>query len=312
MRAVRVPLASLSASALALALPATGSVALAHTGNPPTPDTLWTSWSWEPTVLLGLGVAAWAYARGVRALWRRAGRGRGVHTWQVMAFSGGLVSLFVALVSPLDALSSALFSAHMVQHLLLVVVAAPLLALGAPLSPFLWALPGPSRRTIGAWWRHARAGRAVWRGLSQPLVVWTVHAVTLWVWHLPQLFELTLRSEPVHVLEHASFLATALLFWWTLTPVGSHGRLGYGFGVLYSTAMGVQGSVLGALITFAGRPWYPSYVPTAAGWGLSPLSDQQLAGLIMWIPAGLIYLGAGAALFLAWLRAEEHVLQPQL
>ncbi len=108
--------------------------ALAHGGPPPAPADLWGAWSWEPSVLLALALAAWAYARGLRALWRSAGLGRGVRTWQAAAYAGGLLTVFVALISPLDGLSSALFSAHMVQHLLLMLVAGPALILGAPLA----------------------------------------------------------------------------------------------------------------------------------------------------------------------------------
>jgi putative membrane protein len=259
--------------------------------------------------LLSLALAAWAYARGVRALWRRAGAGRGIRPWQAAAFAGGLLTLFLALVSPLDALSAALFSAHMVQHLALILVAAPLLVLGAPLLPFLWALPVPARQAIGGWWKRASVLRIGWRALGQPLVVWVLHTAVVWLWHLPGPFQAALASEPVHALEHASFLGTALLFWWTVIHPGARERLGYGPGVLYVFAMSVQSGALGALITFASTPWYPAYGESAPAWGLSPLEDQQLAGLIMWVPAGLVYLSAALVLLAAWLRAEEQAAQ---
>ncbi len=137
--------------AAGLALTAWVGPALAHEGEPPAPHDLWTAWTAEPTILLSLVLAAWAYGRGGRALWRRAGRGRGVRTWHVAAFASGLVAIFIALVSPLDALSSALLSAHLAQHLLLMLVATPLLVLDAPLVPLLWAAPEPRRRAIGIW-----------------------------------------------------------------------------------------------------------------------------------------------------------------
>ena len=289
-----------------VALAATAQVALAHDSEPLAPHDLWSAWTLEPAVLLGLGVAAWAYARGVRALWGRAGRGRGVRGRQVAAYAGGLVTLLVALVSPLDALSSALLSAHMTQHLLLILIAAPLLVLGAPPVTLLWALPEPSRRALAAWWRRTAAVRVGWHALTHPLLVWTLHAAVVWVWHLPRFYQAALRSGPVHVLEHASFLGTALLFWWVVVRCGERGGLGYGPGLLYVFGMAIQSGVLGALMALSEAPWYPAYVPTTGAWGLTPRDDQQLAGLLMWVPAGLVYLVAAALLFGRWVAAEER------
>src|SRR5919202_4563975 len=126
------------------------------------------AWSWEPTVLVGLALAGLLYARGVRDLWQRAGLGRGLRRWQPLAFAGGLLAIFVALISPLDALSEALFTAHMLQHLLLIVLAAPLLVLAEPLGPFLRALSPDSRRGLSRLWRRSGPFRAVWRLLSLP------------------------------------------------------------------------------------------------------------------------------------------------
>ncbi len=294
----------------AVALVATpASTALAHTGAPPAPADLWTAWSWDPAVLLGLVAAAAVYARGVRTFWARVGTGRGVARWQAAAYAGGLAALFIALVSPLDALSSALFAAHMVQHLLLILAAAPLLVLGSPVVPFLWAFRRARRRAIGRWWRRASAVRAGWHALSQPAVVWVLYTATLWIWHLPGLYQAALASEPIHALEHLALLATALLFWWTVLHPGRHGRLGYGPGVLYVFAATVQSALLGILMTFARAPWYPAYAASTEAWGLTPLEDQQLAGLLMWVPAGLVYLVAASALFVAWLQIAERETQ---
>ena len=308
VRALRRSLAHagrLAAGVALLLFTAPARPALAHGGPPAAPADLWSAWSWEPSVLLALALAAWVYARGLRALWRSAGLGRGVRTWQAAAYAGGLLTVFVALCSPLDALSSALFSAHMVQHLLLILVAAPALILGAPLAPLLWALPPPARRALVSWWKRAGPLRAVWRTASRPLVVWTLQAVVLWAWHLPGPYQAALQNDLVHAAEHASFLITALLFWWTLAHSGGHGALGYGAGMVYAFTTGLQSSALGALIAFAPRPWYPAYAASAAAWGLTPLGDQELAGLIMWVPAGTIYLLAALALFALWLRAED-------
>jgi putative membrane protein len=282
---------------------------LAHDGSLVTPDTIWGRWNWNPAILIGLVLTAWLYAQGVHALWQRAGIGRGVVPWQVIAFVGGLVALSVALVSPLDALATALFSAHMGQHLLLILVAAPLLVLGTPLVPFLWALRHTRRRRLGRWWRKQTALQMGWRALTQPLVVWLLHATAVWIWHVPSLYQAALRSEWVHAVEHISFLGTALLFWWILFHPSTHGRLGYGVGVLYIFGMATQGVVLGALMTFAQTPWYRIHETNTAAWNLTPLEDQQLAGLIMWVPPSVIYLLAAVGLFVAWFGALEQAMR---
>lgn len=280
--------------------------ALAHDDAPLAPHDLAGAWHWDPAVLLGLALAGWLYARGARALWRRAGPGGGLRRRQAAAFAGGLATLVVALVSPLDALGATLFAAHMAQHLILILVAAPLLVAGAPHVPFLWALPLPARRALGGRWRRATAPRAAWRVLTRPPVAALLHAAAVWVWHLPGPYQAALRSDLIHAAEHGSFLGTALLFWWTLARAGARDRPGQGAGLFAVFALAVQGGVLGALITFAPTPWYPIHAPRVGAWGLTPLEDQQLAGLIMWVPAGLAYALVAAALFVAWLRAVDR------
>ena len=266
-------------------------VALAHPGAAPEPHDLWRAWTWSPPLVAGLALYAWLYPRGLRALWRRAGRGRAVAAWRAGCHHAGVAALVVALVSPVDAVGEALFSVHMVQHLLLMMVAAPLLLLGDPVTVVLWALPIDWRRRVGLRWRRATTLRALWRALTLAPVAWLLHVGALWLWHAPSLFERALESPPVHLLEHATFFLSALLFWWLL--VARHGRrLSVGAKVAYLFAATLQGTILGAVITFARHPWYWSYYGTTRAWGLSPLEDQQLAGLIMWIPAGLIYLAA--------------------
>ncbi|MFL5577403.1 MAG: cytochrome c oxidase assembly protein [Gemmatimonadaceae bacterium] len=294
------------AAALVAVVPA---AARAHVGAPPQPHDLWTAWSAEPAVLGGLAVAAWLYARGVRALWRRAGRGRGIAPWRAGCYAGGLATLALALLSPVDRVSAALFSVHMVQHLLLTMVAAPLVVLGEPLAATLWALPAGARRAVGRWWTRApaaRVARAAWRGAREPLVAWLLAVGALWAWHAPRLYESALRHRGVHALEHGAFFLTSLLFWWVLADRRARRRLGFGPAVLYLFAAGLQCTVLGALIALARRPWYLSHYDTTRPWGLTPLEDQQLAGLIMWVPAGLVYVGALVALFAAALRGREE------
>jgi cytochrome c oxidase assembly factor CtaG len=209
----------------------------------------------------------------------------------------------VALVSPLHAWGSVLFSAHMTQHEVLMLVAAPLLVLGRPLVVFLWAFPVNWSRRIGNLAKISAINRS-WQLLTIPLVAWLVHAVALWIWHVPVLFEAVLHNEWVHTLQHLSFLVSALLFWWALIH-GPRGAMGYGAAVLYLFTTSIHSGVLGALLTVAGSVWYPSYIGLTTSWGLTPLEDQQLGGLIMWIPAGLVYVIAGLALFAGWLREAD-------
>jgi putative membrane protein len=265
---------------------------------------LWTSWSLQPPVLVGLAAAGWAYWRGTRKLWT-GGRRRGLTGWQVVAFTGGLLSLFVALVSPLHRLSSELLWVHMVQHILLVLVGAPLIVLGAPLIPSTLALPLPWRRRIRSWGRIGWLAAAT--GLvTRPLSAWVLHVGALWAWHSPSLYDAAVGSEGIHALEHLTFLATGILFWWAAIHPGARRGLAGGGDVLYVFTAGVQSGALGAVLTFAGSALYPSYVTTVARWGLTPLQDQQLAGVIMWIPAGLVYMVAAGALFVRWLRTVER------
>jgi cytochrome c oxidase assembly factor CtaG len=179
-------------------------------------------------------------------------------------------------------------------------VAAPLLVLCRPAVPFLWGLSLNSARAIGA---VTKAGlfQRLWHVLTNPFVAWAVHAVALWVWHIPALFDATLSNEWVHTLQHLSFLLSALLFWWALIH-GPQGLMGYGAATLYMFTTSLHSGLLGALITFANTVWYPGYKGLTTSWGLIPLEDQQLGGLIMWIPAGLVYIIAGLALFAGWLR----------
>jgi putative membrane protein len=275
----------------------------AHEGKPHNVHDLVRTWSWEPGILLSLALTAWLYYSGLRRLWRESERGRGIRRWEAGAYAGGWLALFIALVSPLHPWGRVLFSAHMMQHEILMLVAAPLLVLGRPLIPFLWALPLNWARRVGNWGKAGWFQRG-WRALTNPFVAWAIHAVALWVWHAPVLFQATLTNEWVHTLQHLSFLLSALLFWWSLIH-GRQGLMGYGAATLYVFTTSVHSGLLGALLTFAPSVWYPSYIGLTSSWGLTPLEDQQLGGLIMWIPAGLVYIVAGLALFAGWLRESE-------
>lgn len=261
-------------------------------------------WTWDPVVLFLLALTAGLYALGLDRLWARAGAGQGIRGWEAACFAAGWLGLFAALVSPLDALGEILFSAHMAQHEVLILVAAPLMVLGRPLAAFLWALPKPAREKAGRW-SQAPAVASSWRWLTAPVTVWVLHGIALWVWHLPDLYQRTLGDDFVHALQHLCFFLSASLFWWSLVH-GRFGRLGYGASVLYVFTTSLHSGVLGALLTFAPRLWYPIYEIRTSRWSLSPLEDQQLAGLIMWIPAGAVFILLGLALFAAWMGEAER------
>ncbi|MFC4278032.1 cytochrome c oxidase assembly protein [Achromobacter aloeverae] len=269
----------------------------------PLPDFL--AWTAEPWIVALMALSLLLYLAGYARLARRTARkdeqapGRALRRKRLAAFALGWLALAAALLSPLDGLSAALFSAHMLQHELLMIVAAPLLVLGRPLAIWLWALPPGLRRSIGGW-LHARRFRAVWRPLSAPLGAWILHATALWAWHVPTLFQAALEHPAIHVLQHFSFLATALLFWWTAFPQPSAGnRTGHAMLGLFTTM--VHTAALGALLTLAPGVWYPDYIEPTSALGLDPVQDQQLGGLIMWVPGGLAYLAAGLAVASRWL-----------
>ncbi|MDT8305780.1 MAG: cytochrome c oxidase assembly protein [Anaerolineae bacterium] len=255
--------------------------------QPLLPQDVWAAWNWDPLLLVGSLLAAALYGRGVYRLWQRAGAGRALSYGHVTAFAAGLFVLAAALVSPLDAMSGALLSAHMVQHLLLMLVAAPLLVFGAPPVALGWMLP--RSRDVARWWRRRSRLRRLWHTLSRPALVWGAYLLILWSWHLPGLYQAALADESVHILEHGSFVGIALLYWWVLWHDDSLGRAG---SALYVFSTMLLSGLLGVLLTFGQQVWYPAYGILPYGWGLSPLQDQQLAGVIMWFPGNLIYLAA--------------------
>lgn len=239
-------------------------------------------------VALGAG-----YAAGVSRAWRTAGRGRLVRFSQVRSFIAALVALAVALLPPLASAADDSLTAHMIQHVLLLVVVAPLLALGAPLPTLLWALPGAWRERGLAWWR------ATLRSHTRSWGVWVATAlvaqsVVMVAWHAPALYREALHHEPLHVAEHASYLATATVFAWAI-GVGSTHRHGAAVPVLFAAAL--PGTALGAALTLAGAPWYAEY---------PSVESQQLAGVVMWGFAGLAYVLAAACLFGLWLAGLER------
>lgn len=266
-------------------------------------DLVWW-WTFDPTILATVGATSAVYARGVANLWREAGKGHGVRSWQVACFAAGQAVVLIALLSPIDALSDALFSAHMTQHELLMIVAAPLVVFGRPLVAMLWGLPAAWRAPVGRFLQRPTIA-AAWRATTHPLVVLVAHGAVVWAWHARGPFEAALHDEAIHAVQHLSFFASAALFWWSLLH-GRFGRVGYGVSVAFVFATAMHTSLLGALITVARSLWYPAYVEPTVRWGRDPMEDQQLAGILMWVPAGALLAAVALALFAAWLREAER------
>ena len=293
------------------------------TGASPAPE--WpgvlTRWELDPLVALALGAAAVAYEMGWRALAATAatrtattgtagggreavgaGAGREAPAWRRRAFLAGLAVVGLALLSPVATYAHDLLSAHMVQHLLLTLVAAPLLVAGRPVLVTAAVLPPDRRR------RLLRVGRlpavAV---LGHPLVAWLVFAAVGWVVHFSPLFDLALADPLVHAAEHALFLGSALLFWRPVLGTAVHGRLSHPLRLLYLALAMPQNTFLALAIYSSTRPLYDHYVEVARSWGPSPLDDQRLGGGIMWVGGDLALLVAVLAVAGAWAVHEDRV-----
>lgn len=255
---------------------------------------IWSLWNWDPTVLVGCTALAGCYA------WLLGGKLGGKSYF----FFAGVLGLLVALVSPLDVLGDEyLFSAHMLQHLLLILAVPPLLLLGMPESFFASAL----RNHIVA---------RLERVLRQPVLAWTLGVGTLYLWHAPVLYNAALADERVHIVQHLCFLVTATIFWWPIFAPVESSRTPLLVAVPYLLAAALSNVLLGIYFTFAPPGLYPAYLDPAAGdpgvlalvrtgWGLSARADQQLGGLLMWVPAGLVYLGALFSLLARWYSAGD-------
>lgn len=270
------------------------------------------SWSWRPEVIVPLLVLAVLYGRGWWVLRRRgraeAGFAKG---WRLGAYLLGLFFIAVSLLSPIDTLSSFLFVMHMVQHLLMVMFAPPLLMIANPFPVFLWGLPDPLRRSVGYWLSRAISQhspvRRTLRSLLSPGTSWFVFVIVLWGWHDPNLYNAALRHQWIHDLEHITFFGTAMLFWWRITEAGP--RVHQKLSLLGRVALAIAGvppnMVLGVFLAFASEPLYSFYVEMPRITGLSALEDQSLSGIIMWIPGSMMYIIAALVMLFTWMKWEE-------
>ncbi|RVD53701.1 cytochrome c oxidase assembly protein [Mesorhizobium sp. M7A.F.Ca.ET.027.03.2.1] len=261
-------------------------------------------WTLALPITLPLLAVVSLYTAGASRLWRRSGRGRRLRSRQDFQFAAGWAVLAFALVSPIHPLGEHVFAAHMIEHELLMAVAAPLLVASRPTAAMMWALPVQLRQIFGAA-GHANTLRAIWSFISRPVVATVLHGAAIWIWHVPALFEAALQQGFLHYAQHASFLGTGLLYWWVLLPrPGREHACGNAVMHLFFTSL--HTGLLGVLLVVSPKLWYPANAVGSDLWGLSPLEDQQLAGLIMWIPAGLIYGGAALLSVAFWIQTSSR------
>lgn len=268
--------------------------AFAHGGHEYIGSPWWQMWNFDALILFSLLSVFLLYVIGRLKM-------RNKNFWHSISFYTGLVVLFLALISPIDPLSDLLASVHMLQHTLLMMVAAPLMVVGAPTHTMLWVMPAAAGRKLLSVRRFIR-----------PLLAWSLYSLTLWIWHLPYLYEAALQIPWVHDLQHLAFFITSFLFWSVLFDPFQRKLLHPGAGILYLFVASLHSMILGVLMALSPSVWYESYLETAPLYGLSALEDQQLAGLIMWMPAGLAYVVAVAVLLFRLIFLDElKVSNPQ-
>jgi putative membrane protein len=269
--------------------------AFAHAGHQHT-----IRWTLDPVLLVPLGLALLIYLAG----WRRLSQRASAPPHGASLFLSGWAILTLALVSPLHEAGERSFTMHMIEHELIMLVSTLLLAASNAGGVLAWGLPRPFRLALGGSWKLPLS--ALWKRLAEPVTATVIQAVVMWAWHAPIPFDRALESSGWHIAQHACFFLSSLLFWWAmLHPPG--GRAGYGVSAACLFATSLIGGALGALMSFSTSPWYSDYAAMGmSGIGLDPVTDQQLAGLIMWIPGGVFHGVAALVMFYKWFREDAH------
>lgn len=255
-----------------------------------------------------LFIAGIWYAAGYAHVWRSSRAGRVALVRRGALFTGGWLVIAASLLSPLHELGGRSFTAHMIEHELLMLVAAPMIAFARPLGIFIWALPRSARRVLGAV-SHRNWVASLWRGISSPLSASLFQAAMLWAWHAPLFFDAALRSELWHAAQHLSLVSSSLLFWWSINTASALRRK-HGIAGFYLFFTSVHSALLGALMAFAESPWYLQYVRMGMSGtaGLTPLEDQQMAGLIMWVPGGTVHAVAALLYLSRWFKISPKAM----
>jgi putative membrane protein len=295
-RVVAVGLAAIGS--LLIAAPALG-----HGDEAPAPELpgVLLAWRFDPIPVIGVLLAAMAYLWAVRRVTGRHPRNP-PRPWRIAAFAGGLAAILVALCSPIEAYEGQLFSVHMVQHMLLELVAAPLLLLGAPATLALRAASPSVRR----WLLRILHSRVV-AVLTFPLLTWVLFAAVNWGWHFSTLYDQALENPPLHYLQHATFIVAALLFWWPVVGADpGRWRLPHPVRLFYLFLAMPQNSFLGVALMSAPVVLYPHYLTNLREWGPSAISDQNLGGILMWVFGDVVFLIGMGAVVAAWVRLEDR------
>ena len=281
--------------ALAMLLLAGESTALAHAGENHGAAPGWTLDAWV-TVPLGLALLLFAVGRARLASRSNIARPR---SWLFLA---GWAVLTLSLISPLHEGGEVSFTLHMIEHELIMLVATLLLAASHSGGVLAWGLPLPLRRALGGGWKAPLSW--LWRRLTEPLTATLLQGAVMWVWHAPALFDRALASQGWHIAQHASFIGASLLFWIAML---SPRRGGYLLSAACLFVTTLVGGALGALMALSDSPWYAAYAAMGmSGIGLDPTTDQQLAGLLMWVPGGLVHGSAALFLLYRWLTSSEE------
>jgi putative membrane protein len=271
---------------LLLAVPAA-----AHEGSPHVPG-----WTLDPLVTVPLLLSAGIYLAGFARLQARSGRGRALLRRQALFYGAGWLTMAGAVVSPLHEAGETSFTMHMIEHEIIMLIATLLLVAGRPGPAMLWGLPTALRQ-----WTASASRWSLWRRLSEPVTATAVQALAIWIWHVPFLFDLAVRHDGWHIAQHLSFIVSALFFWWAMM----HGR-GKALVALCLFITSMVGGALGALMALSASPWYEAYAQLGlTPLGLTPAEDQQLAGLLMWVPGGLFHLVAALWFLARWLSTRE-------
>jgi len=250
------------------------------------------AWAFDPWIVAPLLFFGLLYGFGSVRLLRRALSSR-QRLSSALAFWAGWLALAGALVSPLHWLGEHLFTLHMIEHEIVMAVAAPLIVFARPVGALFWALPRRGRQSIR---RTFQALRDIWIYITRGNVATLLHGLVIWIWHAPMLFDAAISNTALHRLQHLSFFLAAIVFWWSALWASDRGIAAWH---LFVTM--IHTSVLGALMALAPRVLYVAQTRTAAEWGVTPLEDQQLAGIVMWVPAGTIYAGGALVLLALWI-----------
>ena len=270
-----------------------------------------TAWDLTSPFLPLLALSTAAYTVGLARLRSRAG-GKSVDRWRVSMGYGAFLLLALALFGPFDTYADYLFLVHMLQHLTLALAAAPLLLMAGVMPAFMWSMPRFLRQGVGAEFAVTGMARRVVTFATRPQVALLTFVGALWFWHIPDFYDAAVRNELIHLVEHMSFFLGALLFWWPIIgPAPVRSALSYPQRLLYLLMVVTPSAVLAALVTLAGSSIYESYDGTNEVWGLDPLSDQRIGGVIMWVPGNFVYLFAMTALFFKWYESEEQKTRSQ-